>query len=125
MSESYRDAAQRLRVEAADRALDGMRPPHNGTETSIEAAVSLDGNATATLRSQVLQAIVEAGPYGMTREELQRRLGLAGDTLRPRVWELLGQNGGPELVKQTTNTRLTRSGRRSFVLVATERGCRV
>jgi hypothetical protein len=87
-------------------------PPHNGTPTSIDAA---DGLVDAsTLRATVLEAIKQA-PNGLTREELEKATGLSGNTVRPRVWELLHDGR----IMQA-GTRPTASGRAAAVLVVKE-----
>jgi hypothetical protein len=46
------------------------------------------GEKAAVLREQVFAAIAAAGPEGMTDREIQRAVGIKGDTERPRRWEL-------------------------------------
>jgi hypothetical protein len=57
------------------------------TETSREAAAVVAPKA-ATLRAQVLNAIIAAGDRGLTDEEIQAQLGMPGNTQRPRRREL-------------------------------------
>lgn len=84
-------------------------PPHNGTPTSIDAA---DGLVDAsTLRATVLEAI-RAATNGLTREELEGVTGLSGNTVRPRVWELMRAGRITE-----SGRRPSASGRAAAVLV--------
>jgi DNA-binding Lrp family transcriptional regulator len=85
-------------------------PPHNGTPTSIDAAEAI--HDASTLRATVLAAI-EAAPNGLTREELEKATGLSGNTVRPRVWELLRAGR-----ITACGCRPTASGRAAAVLVA-------
>ncbi len=84
--------------------------PHNQTSTSIAAAHELTD--AVTLRERVYDAIA-AAPAGLTREELERVTGLSGNTVRPRVWELVRAGR-----ITTCGTRPTTSGRRAAVLIA-------
>jgi response regulator of citrate/malate metabolism len=84
------------------------QPPDNGTTTSKAAAKSVDA---ATLRACVLETI-EAAAAGLTREEIEAATGLSGNTVRPRVWELVHAG----LVAEC-GTRRTASGRAAAVMV--------
>ena len=55
-------------------------------ETSAAAAAAVED--VATQRSKVLATIWAAGTDGLTDEEIQARLGLDGNSARPRRWEL-------------------------------------
>lgn len=90
-------------------------PPHNGKPTSILAAEEIKPTASR-LREQVYAFIRDRGKTGATREEIETSLGLAGNCVRPRVWELMKANR----IAETQETRLTRSGRKAVVLVAVE-----
>ncbi|MBS2028746.1 MAG: MarR family transcriptional regulator [Deltaproteobacteria bacterium] len=90
-------------------------PPSNGTVTSDAAAEAIKPSA-ATLRALVLAAVSNSGPHGVTRQEIEERTQLEGNTVRPRVKELLAAG----LVVETDRVRDTRSGRAAFVLVAKE-----
>lgn len=69
--------------------------PHNGTSTSRAAAVGAQASGQAsTDRERVLRAIQAAGERGITRSDICHQLGLSGDTVRPRVWELMGNGSG-------------------------------
>lgn len=83
--------------------------------TTVAARVSIHPHAK-NLRQRVFLAIYEAGAHGATLDELEVRLSLAGNTVRPRRIEL--QERG--LVADSGRTRLTRSGRASVVWVIPE-----
>lgn len=87
-------------------------PPHNGTPTSIDAADGLVD--PSTLRATVLEAIRRA-PNGLTREELEGVTGLSGNTVRPRVWELMRAGR-----ITACGCRRTASGRAAVVLVCVQ-----
>lgn len=79
-------------------------PPHQSTETSRDAAISMSGK-TANLRDLVLKELqLEA----LTDEQISERTGLAPNTARPRRVELL-QRGLIEEVGKA----VTRSGRKA------------
>ena len=65
---------------------------------------------------QVLRAIVAYD--GLTCHEVCDRLGLDGNTVRPRLWELAGQG----LVVRTEERRPTPSGRAANVYRTTAKG---
>jgi hypothetical protein len=90
--------------------------PHNGTETSREAAESLDGQCNR-LELMVLRGIIGLGDA--TRDELEEMLGLTGNCVRPRCWSLIGKG---YIRKVDGATRPTRSGRKAEVLTATPKG---
>jgi hypothetical protein len=74
---------------------DFSAPPHNGTGTSRLAAIGVQTSGqAATDRERVLRAIQCAGERGITRADICHSTGLSGDTVRPRVWELMGKGGG-------------------------------
>lgn len=92
-------------------------PPHNKQETSKDAARSMKP-ATGALRKKVLQFIIERtqeGFGGATNEEIEVGLEMAGNTVRPRVWELRGNNGHERCIKQSGSRRKTLSGRAAIV----------
>ena len=88
-------------------------PPHSGTQTSWEAAESMKPTAS-TLREKVYRFAVRQGEYGATRDEMQAYLGMDGNTLRPRVWELMKEGR----LGVTPLRRKTPTGRNAEVLVA-------
>jgi len=85
-----------------------LHPPHNGTDTSIAAAYSVEGPVVETLRRRVLITIEQRAS---TCDELEAALGLSHQTVSARVWELrrLG------LVADEGLRRQTRSGRAAKV----------
>ncbi len=87
--------------------------PHSGGATSIQAAFSMLEHAPAQ-RERVLRALRDAGWAGKTRDELQHELGISGDALRPRVWQLIKDG----YVRETGGTRKTAAGRAAYILVA-------
>lgn len=130
------EAVRRLRAEREARDAGGLfgeevpapPAPSNGTTTSAAAAEGMRLKVSA-LRVLVLSAFVEAGEHGITREELAGMLPGGGDTLRPRVWELMTQpeiwaRFGSEkpLLKEDGDERPTRSGGRAAIVRATPEG---
>lgn len=85
--------------------------PHNGTPTS-KAAAEAKGNA-ATERELVYRALAQA--VEATREELETLTRLSGNSLRPRIYELVKAGR----VEETGATRPTTSGRRAAILRVT------
>ncbi len=83
------------------------------SDTSIAAADAI-APAAHTLRAAVYDAIRAAGAEGMTDEELQDSIPMAASTERPRRGELVARN----LVRDSGNTRPTRSGRQATIWVA-------
>lgn len=82
-------------------------------ETSVAAAESMREGAS-TLRARVLSALRSSGP--MTDEEIQLSLGMNPSTERPRRIELLTSGS----VRDSGETRLTKSERRAIVWAAVE-----
>jgi hypothetical protein len=82
--------------------------PYSDPETSRAAALEIEPQLSR-LRSLVLGAVRSCGPHGSTCDELEVRLGIAGNTVRPRLWEL--RRFG--LIEDSGLRRLTRSGRRA------------
>ena len=64
---------------------DTMTPPTTADPMSAEAAASMVGPAKP-LRLRVLEAILRREP--VAEWELEEQLGMPGNTLRPRLWEL-------------------------------------
>jgi len=92
------------------------RPPlSNGTATSDAAAEAIKPSA-ATLRALVLAAVRNSGSTGVTRQEIEKRTQLEGNTVRPRCMELLKAGS----IVETSRTRETESGRQAVVIVAKE-----
>ena len=91
-----------------------------GSETSRQAAIAkYDAGSSPSQREMIYRLIMFAGDKGQTREEIAEKLDLSGDTVRPRVKELLGEaKGWPDaLVKRNGETRKTKSGLKAEVLV--------
>ncbi len=82
--------------------------PHNGTETSRGAAVSMRDH-TARLKRRIMAAIATAG-WGLTCDEVEQHTGLSHQTASARIRELT------ETKKLYHHgTRTTRSGRQARV----------
>jgi hypothetical protein len=90
--------------------------PHSGAATSRAAAKAVRPGFAARSRRLILDAVEASMPDGLTREELEDRLRLAGNTVRPRVWELLASGA----LVESGRTRPTRSGRDAAVLIVPE-----
>jgi hypothetical protein len=106
------------------RTLPRRRPHENQlghfqrhSETSRKAAID-NYPRSGTQRWKVLTAIVGQGGVGFTRDELAAALGLAINSILPRVKELLDG----EWIVETERERTTRQGSAASVLVATEKG---
>lgn len=84
---------------------------HNGTATSIAAAESIRGTA-ATDRQRVLERIRAAGIHGLTREQIEVATGLSGNSVRPRVAELIAAG----TIEEAGEIRRTSTGRAARVL---------
>lgn len=84
---------------------------HNHTATSIAAADSIR-ESVSQLQAKVLSELKRRGDYGATRDELSLALSMLGNTLRPRVKELLDKG----LIVETNERRQTASGRMAVVL---------
>lgn len=74
-------------------------------DTSRQAAESMEGSVRS-IRLRVLRLIVEA-PFGMTCDEVERRLGGRHQTISARIRELVQQGA----VRDTGLRRMTSSGR--------------
>ena len=84
-------------------------PPHQATDTSRDAAISMSGK-TANLRDLVLKTLREEA---LTDEQIAERTGLAPNTARPRRVELL-QRG---LIEEAGKA-VTKSGRKASLWMA-------
>lgn len=85
-------------------------PPHNGTDTSREAAEAIRPVA-ATMRDRIALAVYAAGADGATDQELAERLGMDPSTVRPRRGELVAAGRLADLGER----RQTKAGRRAIV----------
>jgi len=91
-----------------------------GSETSRQAAIAkYDAGSSPSQREMIYRLIMFAGEKGQTREEVAEKLDLSGDTVRPRICELLGQAKGwtDALIKRSGETRKTKAGLKAEVLV--------
>lgn len=94
-----------------------------GSETSRQAAISLyDRGNAPTQRERVFEFIKSCDDYGATREEIEFHFNLLGDSIRPRVKELLGEIGRWTTArikrKDKSFNRKTRFGNQAEVLIA-------
>jgi hypothetical protein len=86
----------------------------NASDTSIEAALSIE---VGKLERMVLNAIREAGRNGMTQQELLAKFNkysYSSITARPSALKRKG------LIVDSGNQRLSGSGRKQMVLIASE-----
>lgn len=90
------------------------------SKTSRQAAIAkYDKRDSIIQREFILSFIREREDYGATREEICKWFGLSGDSVRPRVKELLGEIKGFTVarIKRTTGSRATEAGNQAEVLV--------
>jgi hypothetical protein len=87
-------------------------PHQRGSATSEAAAVAIEPRS-GTLRRMVLDHLRQCGAHGATDDEMQQALEMNPSTQRPRRVELVDSG----LVKETSRTRRTRSGRQAAVWV--------
>ena len=97
-----------------ENRLGKFQRPGDAASTQQEAAV-LIYPSSGSFRRNVLNAIVQADPYGMTDEEIQDRLHMNPSTQRPRRVELVEQGW----VEDSGRRRTTQSGRSAVVWVLT------
>ena len=81
--------------------------------TSLAAAEVAQHSAQAD-RAKIFTAIFAAGIHGLTREEIEDKTGIKGNTVRPRVCDLIKQG----LIVESDEIRPTRSGCMARVLIA-------
>ena len=93
--------------------LDKYGAPVTRESTSQAAARSIRA-AAPDMRRRVYEYIEAEENHGATRDEIEVALGMPGNTVRPRVKELLAEYR----ITETQYTRRTRSGRNAVVLVA-------
>ena len=84
-------------------------PAVRGSQTSNDAADSLDAPTLNAMQRRVLE-LLQATPDGLTDEEMQTRLGMNPSTQRPRRIELARRGMVVE-----AGTRRTSSGRMAVV----------
>jgi predicted ArsR family transcriptional regulator len=92
---------------------DPMLPYQRGSDTSRAAAVSKLSDRD-TERRRVWAEILKAGAEGLTDEEIADRLGMSGNTERPRRVELVRAG----VVERSEAKRPTKSGRFASVWAA-------
>lgn len=83
------------------------------SETSKGAARAIEGGPRSKARNAVLAAIAQS-PYGLTAQEISDQTGIVGDTVRPRIVELVERNQ----IKDSGKVRLTKAGRLAVVYIA-------
>ena len=105
---------EQLDLFGPPRKRHGPPPAVHGSATSEAAAESIEPKA-ATLRRKVLDYLRAAGDLGATDEQMQTDLAMPANTQRPRRDELVTGR----LVRDSGNTRPTKSGRSAVVWVAT------
>ena len=88
-------------------------PSVQGSKTSSDAAHSIEGGPRTKARSAVLEAIRKS-VNGLTAEKISAITGYPGDTVRPRIVELVRLN----LIEDSKRVSLTRSGRQAVLWVA-------
>lgn len=89
---------------------DHVPPPSTPDSHSREAAERIKGVAF-TIRNEVLLTIARRGP--IAEWEIERILDLPGNTVRPRVWELMKQGA----ILRTDERGTTPSGRSCYLYV--------
>jgi len=87
-------------------------PPHNGTQTSAEAAWSIEGVA-GRLRLRVFDFIITRGVLGATCDEVEGALNMKHQTCSARVNELMKSRH----IVDSGQRRLTTSNRHAVVWV--------
>ena len=93
----------------------GKPPSVRGSDTSRAAAESMTTSAP-TLRTKVLKLIIDAGPRGLTDDEIEAVTGMRHQTASARRWELVRAGK----VRDSGGRRRTRSGRGATVWVYVE-----
>ena len=89
-----------------DSTVYGGKPPHNGTDTSMEASAMIASEA-GSLRDKVLR-LIRSSPDGMTDWELVKSLNRPNDTITPRRRELVLMG----MVRDSGRRRFSPAGRR-------------
>jgi hypothetical protein len=82
--------------------------PHNGTDTSVDAATSIEEHLPRLERA-VLEVIVYHD--GATCDEVEQKTGLAHQTASARIRGLAKRN----VIRDSGSRRPTRSGRKAIV----------
>lgn len=86
---------------------------HGGAETSVEAHATTPEATRQALRSQVLALVEASGPFGLTCDEAEARIGLSHQAVSPRFTELLANNQ-IHYGKERRKTRMGKSARVYF-----------
>ena len=89
------------------------RSPIHSRPTSAAALDSIQPHLSA-LEAKVYQTVLRARSRGLTREEIERRARMNGNTVRPRCVTLLRR----QLLVPSSEMRCTKSGRKAEVLIA-------
>jgi hypothetical protein len=96
--------------------------PHNGTETSRDAAQSIK-KISGLMANQVL-SYIRANPYGATCDEVEQALDMSHQTCSARFRDLASCEPAYiikcRLPDGSCVKRKTRSGRKAFVYVANQ-----
>ena len=91
--------------------------PHNQTQTSTEAATSIEGHVNRLCK--LVLAEIKASKNGLTCQEIEDSLGMSSATATPRINELA--NCYPPCIEKQKDDngffikRANRSGRKAFV----------
>lgn len=90
---------------------------HQLSLTSLAARDSIRDKAPS-IRERIYALIAELPNVGATRDEIELILKLSGNTVRPRVKELLGEAEGftERRIYESNEVRKTRAGRAAYVL---------
>ena len=88
-------------------------PSVQGSPTSDAAAQKIEGSPRTKARAAVLQAIRNS-PSGLSAEKVEEITGIDGNTVRPRIVELVRLN----LVKDSGKVTLTKSMRSAVLWVS-------
>lgn len=83
-----------------DAGESALPPFARNSDTSRQAAIEkYEARNSENQREMIYRWIKFCGLKGATREEIQVKLGLSGDTVRPRVKELMGEMPGYNVVR--------------------------
>jgi hypothetical protein len=97
-----------------------LPPFARNSDTSKEAAVAkCKLNDAGNQRESIFDLIQSCEDCGATREEVEDFLQMSGNTVRPRIKELLGESKGYIVarIRRNGETRKTKSGLNAEVLV--------
>jgi hypothetical protein len=92
-----------------------LMPPSVPVDTSEAAAAKIVPRA-ARDRARIYAYIVSCGDYCATEREIENALGIAGNTVRPRLWELEGNApaGRPRPPRLIYKPGVKRGGMRGY-----------